>query len=78
MSLLFLLAFSCRAEHTLQKEMQCSGSVLFDEDLPRRRYSHYLRYTSSTSSDITLVTIKMEVGSIMMTMNVTRVIDNLA
>ena len=41
-------------------------------------FTLYLRYTSSTSSDVTLVTIKMEVGLIMMTMNVTRVIDNLA
>ena len=73
MSLLFLLAFFCRAEHTVQDEMQqCNGSsVLFDEDLLCHVVAiHTISATRPTSSDITLVTMKMEVGLITMMMNV--------
>ena len=74
MSLLFLLAFFCRAEHTVQDEMQqCSGSsVLFDEDLLCHVVAiHTISATRPTSSDITLVTMKMVVGLITMMTNVT-------
>ena len=74
MSLLFLLAFFCKAEHTVQDEMQqCNGSsVLFDEDLLCHVVAiHTISATRPTSSDITLVTM------ITMMTNVTQVINNL-
>ena len=74
MSLLFLLAFFCKAEHTVQDEMQqCNGSsVLFDEDLLCHVVAiHTISATRPTSSDITLVTMKMVVGLITMMTNVT-------
>ena len=62
------------AEHTVQDEMQqCSGSsVLFDEDLLCHVVAiHTISATRPTSSDITLVTMKMVVGLITMMTNVT-------